>query len=62
MFLLNWNTQENQKYEKGDVYKADYDEITTYFQNHPVGYEEAVTVLRAIITLGCLKVSCLESV
>lgn len=44
------------------MYKADYDEITTYFQNHPVGYEEAVTVLRAIITLGCLKVSCLESV
>lgn len=34
------------------VYKTDYEEITTYFQNHPVGYDEAITVLRAIIDSG----------
>lgn len=41
-----------EKIIEEDVYKADYNEITTYFQNHPVGYEEAVTVLRAIIDSG----------
>ena len=35
-----------------DVYRADYEEITTYFQNHPIGYENVVTVLRAIIDSG----------
>lgn len=28
------------------VYKADYSEITTYFQNHPVDYE---MVIRSIV-------------
>lgn len=32
-----------------EAYRADYEEITTYFQNHPVRYEEAITVLDAII-------------
>lgn len=31
------------------VYRADYEEITTYFQNHPVKYEEAIVVLEKII-------------
>lgn len=34
-----------------EVYKADYQEITTYFQNHPVDYMEAVTALQ-MITVG----------
>ena len=35
-----------------DVYRSDYNEITTYFQNQPVEYEEAITVLRSIIKSG----------
>lgn len=36
-----------------DIYKADYEEITTYFQNHPVEYDKAITVLNAIIDAEC---------
>ena len=41
-----------EKIIEEDVYKTDYDEITTYFQNHPIRYEEAVTALRMIIDSG----------
>lgn len=35
-----------------EAYKTDYEEITTYFQNYPIRYEEAITVLRDIIDSG----------
>lgn len=41
-----------EKIIEEDVYKTDYDEITTYFQNRPIRYEEAVTALRTIIDSG----------
>lgn len=31
------------------VYKEDYKEMTTYFQNKPINYDDAISVLRAII-------------
>lgn len=34
---------------KDEVYRSDYEEITTYFQNHPVEYEEVIDVLEKII-------------
>ena len=34
---------------KDEVYRSDYEEITTYFQNHPVEYEEVIGVLEKII-------------
>lgn len=37
----------NEIIEK-EVYKRDYVEITTYFQNHPVEYENAIGALREI--------------
>ena len=30
---------------EGEIYRSDYEEITTYFQNHPVKYETAISVL-----------------
>lgn len=38
-----------------EVYKADYQEITTYFQNHPVNYMEAVTALNTIAAGGMFE-------
>ena len=35
-----------------EVYRSDYEEITTYFQSHPVKYEEAIVVLEKIIESG----------
>lgn len=35
-----------------EIYKADYQEITTYFQNHPVDYMEAVSALESIVAGG----------
>lgn len=35
-----------------DVYKSDYREITTYFQNVPLAYEEAITVIEQVIDSG----------
>ena len=34
---------------KDEVYRSDYEEITTYFQTHPVEYEEVIDVLEKII-------------
>ena len=34
---------------KDEVDRSDYEEITTYFQNHPVEYEEVIDVLEKII-------------
>ena len=35
-----------------EIYKADYKEITTYFQNQPLEYEKAISVLRTILDSG----------
>lgn len=35
-----------------EVYKSDYAEITTYFQNHPVKYEKAITAVKEIADSG----------
>ena len=35
-----------------EVYKNDYVEITTYFQNHPVKYENAIEALGEIAGSG----------
>lgn len=32
-----------------EIYKADYKEITTYFQNQPLEYEKAISVLKTIL-------------
>ena len=32
-----------------EVYKTDYKEITTYFQNKPIDYDAVINVLRVII-------------
>ena len=32
-----------------DVYRADYNEITSYFQNHPIEYNEVISALKEII-------------
>ncbi len=34
---------------EGEIYRSDYEEITTYFQNHPVKYETAISVLYRVI-------------
>lgn len=41
-----------EKIIKDEVYRSDYEEITTYFQNHPVKYDEAIGVLKSIIESG----------
>lgn len=38
-----------------EVYKADYTEITTYFQNHPVSYESAIESVRIIAESGMFE-------
>lgn len=38
-----------------EIYKADYQEITTYFQNHPVDYMEAVSALEIIAAGGMFE-------
>ena len=35
-----------------EIYKADYKEITTYFQNQPLEYEKAISVLKTILDSG----------
>lgn len=35
-----------------EVYKEDYSEITTYFQNHPVSYERAIKTVKVIAESG----------
>ena len=35
-----------------ETYKADYKEITTYFQNQPLEYEKAISVLKTILDSG----------
>lgn len=35
-----------------EIYKADYKEITTYFQNHPLEYEKAISAIRIIAESG----------
>ncbi len=34
---------------QSEAYRLDYEEITTYFQNQPIGYETAIRVLNQII-------------
>lgn len=41
----------NEIIEK-EVYKEDYFDITTYFQNHPVSYESAIEAVRTIVESG----------
>lgn len=38
-----------------EVYKEDYFEITTYFQNHPVGYESAIEAVKTIAESGMFE-------
>ena len=38
-----------------EVYKEDYFEITTYFQNHPVSYEDAIGSVRIIAESGMFE-------
>ena len=38
-----------------EVYKEDYSEITTYFQNHPVSYESAIEAIRAVADSGMFE-------
>ena len=38
-----------------EVYKEDYFEITTYFQNHPVSYESAIEAIRTIAESGMFE-------
>ena len=35
-----------------EIYRADYKEITTYFQNHPLEYEKAISAIRTIAESG----------
>lgn len=35
-----------------EIYKADYKEITTYFQNQPLEYEKAISVIKTILDAG----------
>ena len=35
-----------------EIYRADYKEITTYFQNHPLEYEKAISAIRTIVESG----------
>lgn len=38
-----------------EVYKEDYFEITTYFQNHPVSYEKAIEAIRTVAESGMFE-------
>lgn len=38
-----------------EVYREDYYDITTYFQNHPVSYENAIEALRIIAESGMFE-------
>lgn len=38
-----------EKIIKDEVYRSDYEAITTYFHHHPVGYKEAISAIRTII-------------
>lgn len=38
-----------------EVYKEDYSEITTYFQNHPVSYESAIEAVRTVAESGMFE-------
>lgn len=38
-----------------EVFKADYAEITTYFQNHPVDYESAIGAVKTIAGSGMFE-------
>lgn len=38
-----------------EVYKTDYKEITTYFQNHPVDYDTAIMAIREIAESGMFE-------
>ena len=44
----------NEIIEK-EVYKEDYFDITTYFQNHPVSYESAIEAVKTIAESGMFK-------
>lgn len=44
----------NEIIEKA-VYKADYSEITTYFQNHPVEYDDAIRAVQEIADGGMFE-------
>lgn len=35
-----------------DIYKDDYREITTYFQNEPLEYDRAISVIKKIAESG----------
>lgn len=35
-----------------EIYKADYKESTTYFQNQPLEYEKAISVIKTILDAG----------
>lgn len=35
-----------------EVYKSDYKEITTYFQNEPLEYDTAIRVIETVIDSG----------
>lgn len=38
-----------------EVYKTDYKEITTYFQNHPVDYDTAIMAVKEIAESGMFE-------
>lgn len=38
-----------------EVFKADYAEITTYFQNHPVDYKSAIGAVKTIAGSGMFE-------
>lgn len=38
-----------------EFYKAEYQEITTYFQNHPLDYEEVISALQTIVAGGMFE-------
>lgn len=37
---------------RSGLYKEDYSEITTYFQNQPVSYESAIETVRTVAESG----------
>lgn len=38
-----------------EIYKEDYAEITTYFQNHPVSYEDAIEAVKVVAESGMFE-------
>lgn len=44
----------NEIVENG-VYRKDYADITTYFQNHPVSYEQAAEAIRTVAGSGMFE-------